>query len=187
LGKATGIVLYRGMSESLQLPTLVHTSSLGEVERLTSYQTPLEDGEEKAETLGETALVDNNAIVDMTKNESNISERVETTNLPHTFDDVDANDTNMLPQMNVYVLDDTPSVTSQTPLSLTPLKDNAALGDSTGSEGYSGLLRTSPYKEPDTTLSLDKEEPVSDLDKSPPSDHDQHCAIRLKRYMRMIR
>jgi Major Facilitator Superfamily len=177
LGKATGIVLYRGMSESLQLPTLVHTSSLGEVERLTSYQTPLEDGEEKAETLGETALVDNNAIVDMTKNESNISERVETTNLPHTFDDVDANDTNMLPQMNVYVLDDTPSVTSQTPLSLTPLKDNAALGDSTGSEGYSGLLRTSPYKEPDTTLSLDKEEPVSDLDKSPPSDHDQHCAL----------
>jgi hypothetical protein len=73
---------------------------------------------------------------------------------------------NIIPQMNVYVLDDTPSVaSSQPPLVL--MNDSSAVMEE--SDDYHRTSR-SPYKEPDTTLSLDKEEPVSDLDKSPPSD-----------------
>jgi MFS family permease len=151
------------MSEGLHLPSLS-----------TSDQSSYEAGEEAIDSAIRATITNNSRIADMTKYESSHQSNEETTTLRHAFDDMEANEPNIIPQMNVYVLDDTPSVSSQPPLPLTPVKDIAAIVES---ETYSGLARTSPYKEPDTTLSLDKEEPVSDLDKSPPSDHDQHRTL----------
>ena len=79
----------------------------------------------------------------------------------------------IIPQMNVYVLDDTPSVvsSSQQPPPLVVMNESVSGG---GGMDFASL---SPYKEADTTLSLDKEEPVSDLDKSPPSDPEHRSPL----------
>ena len=178
----TTLPVVRRMAENLQLPTLSQSLPPSEDGGLESHQTNSDvvvandkiSGNRIAgnATNEEGAEINTMMYANGPNDETNTSINNSTTS---GRNDLDVNDTaltlttNMLPQMNVYILDDTPSVASQPPLPLTPVKDIAALE----SEPYSGLLRTSPYKEPDTTLSLDKEEPVSDLDKSPPSDADR--------------
>ena len=176
------------MSESLQLPTLSPPLPACDEGGLVSDQSiskvgvanNLVSGAQKAGNgvAAATAVTSTSAAMMMSENDGTMvnsnCQNDETKASMNSTNGLDINDdtlsSNILPQMNVYILDDTPSVVSQPPLPVTPVKDVCA---GLESEPYSGLLRTSPYKEPDTTLSLDKEEPVSDLDKSPPSDQDR--------------
>jgi hypothetical protein len=164
------VVLNDAVAPSITIPSLEDAASLEE-----------SGGEKKEETVrvakdGMTKQMDDTVKIpdNISSNHEPLPERNASRRTPliHNLETLEEDhemshhDTSIIPQMNVYVLDDTPSVaSSQPPLVL--MKDSSAVMEE--SDDYHRTSR-SPYKEPDTTLSLDKEEPVSDLDKSPPSD-----------------